>query len=200
MVSLQEHTKIEEKVVQLNQTLQDSGIPQLCFDFDSEDEVVHIMYKTDTLNEWIGSIVDSTPIEILEWLKTQETQFYLYNQLISYFGDGFAHAIILNDSTVTLTLNHLTYVFSYDREHLVVTAFKYYLGRDLAKVGSELGALRLEYVRIPPIRKDFGTKVSLKRTFHETKLAENLGWIQNTFKSFEDMVVNQTIQIKEIEG
>lgn len=199
MVNLKERRRIEAQVEKLNQTLKDSGISQLCFDFDFEDEIVHIMYKTDTLNEWLGSIVDSTSTEILEWLKTQENQFYLYKQLISYFGDGFAHAIILNDSTVTLTLNHLTYIFSYDRGYLVVTAFKYYVGRNLAKAGSKLGELKLEYVRIPPIRKELGTKVSLNRVLHETELAENLAWIQNTFKSFEGMVVNQTVQIKEIE-
>ena len=67
----------------------------------------------------------------------------------------------------------------------MLTVFKYYVGKDLAKVGSELGDLRLEYVRIPPIRKDFGTKVSLTRVFHETELAENLDYIRGTFKHFE---------------
>lgn len=193
-----ERQQIVEKVALLNQKLKDSGIPQLKFDF--EGDLVQLLYKFNGYNEWIGSIVDSTPTEILEWLKIQETQFYLYKQLISYFGDGFAHAIITNDSIVTLILNRLAYTFSYDREHLVVTAFKYYFGKDLVELGSEVGELKLE--RVTPLynRESLGTKVSITRMMHETEVAENLDWIQNTFKSFEDMVVNQTVQIKEFEG
>ena len=114
-MNLEQRQQIEERVAELNQKLKGSDIPQLKFDFDSIGDLVQLSYIANGYNEWVGSVVDSTPIEILGWLKTQETQFYLYKQLISYFGDGFAHAIILNDSTVTLTLSHLTYVFSYDR-------------------------------------------------------------------------------------
>ncbi len=185
-----ERQQIVEKVALLNQKLIDSGIPQLKFDFDSIGELVQLSYIANGYNEWVGSVVDSTPIEILEWLKTQETQFYLYKQLISYFGAGFAHAIITNDSTVTLILNRLAYIFSYDREHLVVTAFKYYFGKDLVKLGSEVGELKLECVTPLYNRESLGTKVSLTRVMYETEVVENLEWIQTTFKYFGDMVVN----------
>lgn len=185
-----ERQQIVEKVALLNQKLIDSGIPQLCFEFDSEGDLVQLSYIANGYNEWVGSVVDSTPIEILEWLKTQETQFYLYKQLISYFGDGFAHVIIPNDSTVTLILNRLAYNFSYDREYLVVTAFKYYFGKGLVELGSEVGELKLERVNLLHSRETLCTKVSITRIMHETEVVENLEWIQNTFKHFEDMVVN----------
>lgn len=190
---LEEQTQIEEKVVQLNQKLNQLGIPQLSFNFEVEDEVVQLLYKLNSCNfsDWVGSIVDSTSSEILAWLKVQETQFYLYKQLISYFEDGFAHAIIPNDSTVTLTLSHLTYVFSYDREHLVIFAYKNYIGKGLAKLGSKLGELKLERLGMPHSREPLGTKVSITRVCHEKEVVEYLDYIVNTFKRFEEMIVNR---------
>ena len=194
----EEKQQIIEKVDSLNKRLRDLDVPQLWYDFDLEDELVHLLYKFNGYNEWIGSIVDATFNEVLTWLDTQSAQLYLYKQLISYFGDGFAHAIIPNDSTITLTLNRLTYIFRYDRKGLVVTAFKYYVGKDLIHLSSEVGELKLERLNLPHSRDALGTRVSLVRTVHEAELTENLGWIQNTFKSFDDMFVNQTVQIKEI--
>lgn len=196
---VEEKQQIEEKVAQLNAKLTTIGIPQLSFHFEVEDEVVQLLYKLNSCNfyEWVGSIVDSTSSEILDWLKVQETQFYLYKQLISYFGSGFAHAIIPNDSTVTLTLSHLTYVFSYDREHLVIFAYKNYIGKDLAKSGSKLGELKLERLGMPHSREPLGTKVSITRVCHETEVVKHLDYIINTFKQFEEMVVNQTTQITD---
>lgn len=196
---VEEKQQIEEKVAQLNAKLTTISIPQLSFHFEVEDEVVQLLYKLHSCNfyEWVGSIVDSTSSEILDWLKVQETQFYLYKQLISYFGDGFAHAIIPNDSTVTLTLNHLTYVFNYDREHLVIFAYKTYIGKDLAKSGSKLGELKLERIGMPHSRAPLGAKVSMTRICHETEVVEHLDYIISTFKQFEEMVVNQTTQITD---
>lgn len=193
-MNLEERQQIEVRVAQLNDKLTTLGIPQLSFHFDIGGEVVQLLYKLSSCNfyEWIGSVVDSTPSEILVWLEVQETQLYLYKQLISYFGDGFAHAIIPNDSTVTLTLSHLTYVFSYDREHLVITAYKHYIGKDLAKSGSKLGELKLERLGMPHSREPLGTKVSITRVCHETEVVEHLDYIINTFKGFEEMVVNQS--------
>ena len=179
--------------------LTELGILQLSFHFDIEDEVVQLLYKLSSCNfyEWVGSIVDSTPSEILSWLGVQERQLYLYKQLISYFGDGFAHAIIPNDSTVTLTLSHLTYVFSYDREHLVITAYKHYIGKDLAKSGSKLGELKLERLGMPHSREPLGTKVSMTRVCPETEVVKHLDYIISTFKQFEEMFVYQTAQITD---
>lgn len=189
-----EKQTIIDKVNELNQKLNQLGIPQLSFHFDIEGEVVQLLYKLSSCNfyEWIGSVVDSTPSKILSWLGVQERQLYLYKQLISYFGDGFAHAIIPNDSTVTLTLSHLTYVFSYDREHLVIFAYKNYIGKDLAKSGSKLGELKLERLGMPHSRELLGTKVSMTRVCHETEVVKHLDYIISTFKQFEEMVVNQS--------
>lgn len=186
----EEKQQIIEKVDSLNKRLRDLDVPQLWYDFDLEDELVHLLYKFNGYNEWIGSIVDATSLEVLTWLDTQSTQLHLYKQLISYFGDGFAHAIIPNDSTITLTLNRLTYIFRYDRRGLVVTAFKYYVGKDLIHIRSEVDELKLERLNLPHSRNALGTRVSLVRTIPETELTENLVCIQNTFKSFDDVFVN----------
>lgn len=193
-MNLEQRKQIETRVEQLNVKLTELGIPQLSFHFDIEGEVVQLLYKLSSCNfyEWIGSVVDSTPSEILDWLKVQESQFYLYKQLISYFGSGFAHAIIPNDSTVTLILSHLTYVFSYDREHLVIFAYKNYIGKDLAKSGSKLGELKLERLGMPHSREPLGTKVSMTRVCHEAEVVKHLDYIVSTFKGFEDIVVSQT--------
>ena len=193
-MNLEQRKQIETRVEQLNVKLTELGISQLSFHFDIEGEVVQLLYKLSSCNfyEWIGSVVDSTPSEILDWLKVQESQFYLYKQLISYFGSGFAHAIIPNDSTVTLTLSHLTYVFSYDREHLVIFAYKNYIGKDLAKSGSKLGELKLERLGMPHSREPLGTKVSMTRVCPETEVVKHLDYIISTFKQFEQMVVNQS--------
>lgn len=193
-MNLEERQQIEVRVTQLNDKLTTLGIPQLSFHFDIEGEVVQLLYKLSSCNfyEWIGFVVDSTPSEILDWLKVQESQFYLYKQLISYFGSGFAHAIIPNDFTVTLTLSHLTYVFSYDREHLVIFAYKNYIGKDLAKSGSKLGELKLERLGMPHNREPLGTKVSMTRVCPETEVVKHLDYIISVFKQFEEMVVNQS--------
>lgn len=193
-MNLEQRKQIETRVEQLNVKLTELGIPQLSFHFDIEGEVVQLLYKLSSCNfyEWIGSVVDSTPSEILDWLKVQESQFYLYKQLISYFGSGFAHAIIPNDSTVTLTLSHLTHVFSYDREHLVIFAYKNYIGKDLAKSGSKLGELKLERLGMPHSREPLGTKVSMTRVCPETEVVKHLDYVISTFKQFEEMVVNQS--------
>ena len=198
-MNLEERQQIEVRVAQLNDKLTTLGIPQLSFYFDIGGEVVQLLYKLSSCNfyEWIGSVVDSTPSEILDWLKVQESQFYLYKQLISYFGSGFAHAIIPNDSTVTLTLSHLTYVFSYDREHLVIFAYKNYIGKDLAKSGSKLGELKLERLGMPHSREPLGTKVSMTRVCPETEVVKHLDYIISTFKQFEEMFVYQTAQITD---
>lgn len=198
-MNLEERQQIEVRVAQLNDKLTTLGIPQLSFHFDIEGEVVQLLYKLSSCNfyEWIGFVVDSTPSEILDWLKVQESQFYLYKQLISYFGSGFAHAIIPNDSTVTLTLSHLTYVFRYDREHLVIFAYKNYIGKDLAKSGSKLGELKLERLGMPHSREPLGTKVSMTRVCPETEVVKHLDYIISTFKQFEEMFVYQTAQITD---
>lgn len=184
----EERTNIEDKIVQLNQRLEQLGIPQLRYVFDKDFEVVQLFYICDYYTDWVGSVVDATSSEILDWLKVQESQFYLYKQLISYFGDGFAHAIIPNNSSVELTLKHITYYFSYDDKDLVVTAYKHYVGADLTKQGSKLGDLLLERVGIPHSRSALATKVSITRNLSETELTKLLDNMQDTFKEFECII------------
>lgn len=191
VINIEKQTIID-KVNELNQKLEQLGIPQLRYVFDKEFEVVQLFYTCDYYTDWVGSVVDVTPSEILDWLKVQESQFYLYKQLISYFGSGFAHAIIPNNSSVELTLKHITYYFSYSEGCLVVTAYKHYVGKDLTKFGSKAGELLLERVGLPHSKNALATKVSLIRVCHETELAENLDYIQGTFKRFEETVVNRT--------
>lgn len=132
--------------------------------------------------------MDATPIEILDWLTVQETQFYLYKQLISYFGDGFAHAIIPNNSNVELTLKHVTYYFSYDAGCLEVTAYKHYVGKDLTKLGSKVSGLVLEHVRFPHSKSALATKVSVTRILLDSELIGFLDYVQAMFKEFERTV------------
>ena len=187
----EERTNIEDKVEQLNQKLNQLGIPQLSYVFDKEFEVVQLFYSCDYYTDWVGSVVDAIPSEILDWLAVQESQFYLYKQLISYFGSGFAHAIIPNDSNIELTLKHITYYFSLDNGYIEVTAYKHYVGKDLTKHGSKVGDLQLERVGIPHSRNALATKASQIRICHKTELAENLDYIQGVFKRFEEIVVTQ---------
>jgi hypothetical protein len=180
-----EKQTIIDKVNELNQKLEQLGIPQLRYVFDKEFEVVQLFYTCDYYTDWVGSVVDVTPSEILDWLKVQESQFYLYKQLISYFGSGFAHAIIPNDSSVELTLKHLTYYFKYDEDNLVVIAYKHYVGKDLTKHGSKVGDLQLERVGLPHSRNALATKVSITRTLSDSELIRFLDCIQDTFTEFE---------------
>lgn len=184
VINIEKQTIID-KVNELNPKLEQLGIPQLRYVFDKEFEVVQLFYTCDYYTDWVGSVVDVTPSEILDWLKVQESQFYLYKQLISYFGSGFAHAIIPNNSSVELTLKHITYYFSYSEGRLVVTAYKHYVGKDLTKFGSKAGELLLERVGLPHSKNALATKVSITRTLSDSELIGFLDYLQKTFKEFE---------------
>ena len=106
---------------------------------------------------------------------------------------------MLEDDSLTLTLKDITYLFKYVNETLVIVAYKYY-EKDLTCLGNKVGEIALEKVLIPSERFPIRTRAILKQAIHETEVIENLDWIKNTFKSFEDMVVNQTVKIKEFEG
>lgn len=183
-----EKQTIIDKVNELNQKLNQLGIPQLRYVFDKEFGVVQLFYSCDYYTDWVGSVVDATPTEILAWLKVQETQFPLYKQLITYFGSGFAHAIIPNNSNVELTLKHVTYYFSYDAGCLEVTAYKHYVGKDLTKLGSKVSGLVLERVRFPHSKSALATKVSVTRILLDSELIGFLDYVQAMFKEFERTV------------
>ena len=50
-MNLEQRTQIEEKVKQLNQKLDQLGIPQIYYDFDLEDDLIHLIYKFNGYTE-----------------------------------------------------------------------------------------------------------------------------------------------------
>lgn len=198
-MSLEQRTQVEKKVTELNQRLKDNGIPQLKFDFEPTWGLLRLSYQSKPSFDMIAYIVSDYYLDLIDWLDYQESNLYLYVQLAKYFKGAFYRAIMLEDDSLTLTLKDITYLFNYVNETLVIIAYKYY-EEDLTRLGNKVGEIALEKVLIPSKRFPVRTRAILKRAIHETEVAENLDWIQNTFKSFEDMVVNQTVKIKEFEG
>lgn len=197
-MKVEEKQQIETKVEQLNAKLTELGIHQLSFNFEVEDEVVQLLYKLNSCNfsDWVGSIVDSTSSEILAWLKVQETQFYLYKQLVSYFKGAFARLIKLDDGSLGLTSNGLTYQFGYITGQLLVVCSKNY-EKDLLELGTKLGEMKLEKVIVPKEKHLMWTKCILGRVIQETDLLETLDFINSEFENFEGMFVNQTTRITD---
>lgn len=193
-----EKEQILDKIAELNQKLQDSGIPQLKFDFEPSWGLMRLSYQSKPSFDLIAYTVSDYYLDLVEWLEYQESNLYLYTQLCKYFKGSFYRATMLEDDSLTLTLNGITYLFKYDNELLVIVCYKYY-EKDLTHLGNKVGEVVFDKVLIPSERFPVRTRAILKRAIHETELAENLDWIQNTFNSFEDMVVNKTVQIKEIE-
>lgn len=197
-MSLEQRTQVEKKVTELNQRLKDSGIPQLKFDFEPTWGLLRLSYQTKPSFDLIAYNVSDYYLDLLDWLDYQESNLYLYVQLAKYFKGAFYRATMLEDDSLTLTLKDITYLFNYVNETLVIVAYKYY-EKDLTRLGNKVGEIALEKVLIPSEKFPVRTRAILKRAIHETEVVENLDWIQNTFKSFEDMVVNQVVQIKEFE-
>ena len=198
-MNLEQRTIVEKKVTELNQKLKDSGILQLKFDFEPTWGLLRLSYQEKPSFDLIAYIVSDYYLDLVEWLDYQESNLYLYTQLCKYFKGSFYRATMLEDDSLTLTLKDITYLFKYVDETLVIVAYKYY-EEDLTRLGNEVGEIAFEKVLIPSKRFPVRTRAILKRAIHETEAVENLDWIQNTFKSFEDMVVNQIVQIKEFEG
>lgn len=197
-MSLEQRTQVEKKVTELNQRLKDNGIPQLKFDFEPTWGLLRLSYQSKPSFDLIAYIVSDYYLDLLDWLDYQESNLYLYVQLAKYFKGAFYRATMLEDDSLTLTLKDITYLFNYVNETLVIVAYKYY-EKDLTRLGNKVGEIALEKVLIPSEKFPVRTRAILKRAIHETEVVENLDWIQNTFKSFENMVVNQTVQIKEFE-
>lgn len=197
-MSLEQRIQVEKKVTELNQRLKDSGIPQLRFDFEPTWSLLRLSYQSKPSFDLIAYIVSDYYLDLMEWLDYQESNLYLYTQLCKYFKGSFYRATMLEDDSLTLTLNGITYLFKYDNELLVIVCYKYY-EKDLTHLGNKVGEVVFDKVLIPSERFPVRTRAILKRAIHETELVENLAWIQNTFNSFEDMVVNKNAQIKEIE-
>ena len=198
-MNLEQRTIVENRVTELNQRLKDSSIPQLKFDFEPTWGLLRLSHQEKPSFDLIAYIVSDYYLDLVEWLDYQESNLYLYTQLCKYFKGSFYRATMLEDDSLTLTLKDITYLFKYVDETLVIVAYKYY-EEDLTRLGNKVGEIALEKVLTPSKRLPVRTRSILKRAIHETEVVENLDWIQNTFKSFEDMVVNQVVQITEFEG
>ena len=195
----EQRTQVENKIMELNQRIKDNGIPQLKFDFEPTWGLLRLSYQEKPSFDLIAYIVSDYYLDLVEWLDYQESNLYQYTQLCKYFKGSFYRATMLEDDSLTLTLKDITYLFKYVDETLVIVAYKYY-EEDLTRLGNKVGEIALEEVLIPSEKFPVRTRAILKRASHETEVAENLDLIHNTFKSFEDMVVNQVVQIKEFKG
>ena len=59
VINIEKQTIID-KVNELNQKLEQLGIPQLRYVFDKEFEVVQLLYTCDYYTDWVGSVVDGS--------------------------------------------------------------------------------------------------------------------------------------------
>lgn len=170
---LEERKQIEAKVVQLNQKLDQLGIPQFHFDFEPTWGLLRLSYQEKPSFDLIAYIVSDYYLDLVEWLDYQESNLYLYTQLCKYFKGSFYRATMLEDDSLTLTLKDITYLFKYVDETLVIVAYKYY-EEDLTRLGNKVGEIALEKVLIPSKRFPVRTRAILKRAVHETEVLENL--------------------------
>lgn len=196
-MNLEERTQIEERVAELNQKLKDNGIPQLKFDFEPTWGLLRLSYQTKISFDLITYIISDYYLDLVDWLEYQEINLYLYVQLAKYFKGAFVKAKVLDDDSLTLTLNGLTYLFKRNEDVLVLVCYKYY-EKKLNHLGNIVGEMYLEPVVIPSERNPQRTRCILRKAIHETEVISTLDCIKSDYKYFEDMVVNQTVQIKEI--
>lgn len=184
-----EQQHIIDKVNELNQKLDQIGIPQFRFDFELTHDLVRLGYNGVHSYDLIAYIISGFYLEVMNWLTIQESRLYLYRELARYFKSSIYRLNMTDNYILELTLQGLTYAFSYDRGDLTIRVSKNY-AKDFTRQGTELGELYLEQVLVPSKRYPVQTKVSLIRVCHETELAANLDYIQGTFKRFEETVVN----------
>lgn len=183
-----EKQTIIDKVTELNQKLDQLGISQFKFDFEPTYGLVRLGYNGTRSYDLIAYIISGFKQEIMNWLTIQESHLYLYRELARYFKSSIYRLDMTENGVLELTLQGLTYAFSYDRGDLTIRVSKNY-AKDLTRQGTELGKLYLEQVVVPSKRYPVQTQVSLIRVCHETELAANLDYIQGTFKRFEETVV-----------
>lgn len=196
-MKLEQRTQVEKKVTELNQRLKDSGISQLKFDFEPTWGLLRLSYHSKPSFDLIAYIVSDYYLDLVEWLDYQESNLYLYIQLCKYFKGSFHRATMLEDDSLTLTLNGLTYLFKRDEDVLIIVCYKYY-EKNLTRLGNKVGEMCLEPVVIPSERNPQRTRCILRKVIYETEVIPTLDCIKSDYKYFEDMVVNQTVQIKEI--
>lgn len=192
----EQRTQIEDRVAELNQKLKDSGIPQLRFEFEPKLSLIRLTYQRKPCFDVIDYEISDYYDDLIEWLNYHEGNLFLYQQLVSHFKGAFARLIKLDDGSLGLTLNGLTYQFGYLNGQLLVVCSKNY-EKDLLELGTKFDEMKLERVIVPKEKNPMWSKCTLGWSISETDLVETLVYIESEFKKFEDMFVYQTVQITD---
>lgn len=188
--------QVELKVEQLNQKLIELGIPQVRFEFDSKLGLVRLTYQKKLTFDVIDYEISDYYEDLTDWLDYHEGNLFLYQQLVSHFKGAFARLIKLDDGSLGLTSNGLTYQFGYLNGQLLVVCSKNY-EKDLLESGTKLGEMKVERVIVPKEKNPMWSKCSVGKMIHETEVDETLIRIESDYKNFEDMFVNQTTRITD---
>lgn len=188
--------QVELKVKQLNQRLTELGIPQLRFEFEPKLSLIRLTYQKKPCFDVIDYEISDYYDDLIEWLNYHEGNLFLYQQLVSHFKGAFARLIKLDDGSLGLTSNGLTYQFGYLNGQLLVVCSKNY-EKDLLELGTKFDEMKLERVIVPKEKNLMWTKCSVGKMIHETEVEETLLRIESDYKNFEDMFVYQTAQITD---
>lgn len=195
-MNLEQRKQIETRVEQLNVKLTELGIPQLRFEFEPKLSLIRLTYQKKPCFDVIDYEISDYYDDLIDWLNYHEGYLPLYRQLVSYFKGAFARLIKLDDGSLGLTSNGLTYQFGYITGQLLVVCSKNY-EKDLLELGTKLGEMKLERVIVPKEKNPMWTKCSVGKMIHETEVEEILLRIESDYKNFEDMFVNQTTRITD---
>lgn len=163
--------QVELKVEQLNQKLTELGIPQLSFEFEPKLSLIRLTYQRKPCFDVIDYEISDYYDNLIEWLNYHEGNLFLYQQLVSHFKGAFARLIKLDDDSLGLTLNGLTYQFGYLNGQLLVVCSKNY-EKDLLELGTKFGEMKLERVIVPKEKNPMWTKCSLGKMIHETEVED----------------------------
>ena len=188
--------QVELKVEQLNQRLTELGIPQLRFEFEPKLSLIRLTYQKKPCFDVIDYEISDYYDDLIEWLNYHEGNLFIYQQLVSHFKGAFARLIKLDDGSLGLTSNGLTYQFGYLNGQLLVVCSKNY-EKDLLELGTKFDEMKLERVIVPKEKNLMWTKCSVGKMIHETEVEETLLRIESDYKNFEDMFVYQTAQITD---
>lgn len=188
--------QVELKVEQLNQRLTELGIPQLRFEFEPKLSLIRLTYQKKPCFDVIDYEISDYYDDLIEWLNYHEGNLFLYQQLVSHFKGAFARLIKLDDGSLGLTSNGLTYQFGYLNGQLLVVCSKNY-EKDLLELGTKFDEMKLERVIVLKEKNLMWTKCSVGKMIHETEVEETLLRIESDYKNFEDMFVYQTAQITD---
>lgn len=188
--------QVEVKVEQLNQKLIELGIPQLRFEFEPKLSLIRLTYQRKPCFDVIDYEISDYYDDLIEWLNYHEGNLFLYQQQVSHFKGAFARLIKLDDGSLGLTLNGLTYQFGYLNGQLLVVCSKNY-EKDLLELGTKFDEMKLERVIVPKEKNPMWTKCSVGKMIPETEVEETLLRIESDYKNFEDMFVYQTAQITD---